>query len=152
MPWWKFWGENDDVQEQGLDYYEEGVSLARQERYHEALTSFRLAVREDPDNVAALEQMGVVYTRIGMTDEAIKMYRKVLERKADSAAAHYGLGFLLRKRGELEEATRHLETFLEHQPDDPSANEHVSHAREVLDRMREEMESRADTDPTPADA
>lgn len=152
MAWWKLWEEKDEAETDGLDYYQEGVELAREERYHEALTSFRLAVREDPDNVAALEQMGVVYTRIGMTDEAIKTYRKVLESREGSAAAHYGLGFLFRKRGDVPRAIGHLEAFLENQPDDPAASEHVTHAREVLGELQEETTSTAGTDTTPADA
>lgn len=133
MAWWKFWS---DEQEESPDYYREGVDLARQERYHEALTSFRLARREDPDDVAPLEQIGVVYTRIGMTDEAIKAYRQVLEEEPDSPAAHYGLAFLMRKRGRREEAAEHLEAFLAREPDGPDAREHVQHAREVLARLR----------------
>ena len=60
------------------DYYQEGLDLAGQERFHEALTSLRLALRERPGDVATLEQIVVVYTRMGMTDEAIKMYQRAL--------------------------------------------------------------------------
>lgn len=135
MPWWKFWSDEEGDGE-SPDYYREGVDLARQERYHEALTSFRLARREDPDDVAPLEQIGVVYTRIGMTDEAIKAYRQVLEEEPGSAAAHYGLAFLLRKRDRPAEAAEHLEAFLAAEPEGPDAREHVRHAQEVLDELR----------------
>ena len=56
MSWWKFWSDEED-DAAPPDYYEEGVELARKEKYHEALTSFRLALRESPENVAAMEQM-----------------------------------------------------------------------------------------------
>lgn len=134
MSWWKFWERGGD-REESPDYFREGVSLAEQERYHEALTSFRLALRENPDDPAALEQMGIVYTEIGMTDEAMKTYRRVLEEAPSSPAAHYGLGFLLLKRGQEEEAARHLKIFLADPPEGPEAREHVRHAEETLERL-----------------
>lgn len=135
MSWWKFWQE-EEVAGEDPDYYAEGVALVRQERYHEALTSFRLALRERPDDASPLEQMGVVYTRIGMTDEAVKAYRKALERKPDSPGAHYGLGFLLLNRGRHEEASHHLMRFLECAPAQEEASRHVEHAEETLEQLR----------------
>jgi Flp pilus assembly protein TadD len=114
------------------DYYAEALELARAERYHEAITSLRLALRERPGDPVILQQMAVVYTRIGMTDEAIRWYRKALERAPDAQGAHYGLAFLLLRRGEAEEARRHLRLFLARPPMDPDAARHVSHAREIL--------------------
>lgn len=137
MNWWKFWDEESE--EEGTpDYYAEGVELVRQERYHEALTHFRLALRERPDAAAPLEQMGVVYTRMRMTDEAIRAYRKALEREPDSAGARYGLGFLLLRRGRDDEAERHLTAFLEGAPEGEAEPRHVRHARETLEELREE--------------
>ena len=81
MPWWKPWGNDGSPGKEKPDYYEEGIDLSRQERFHEALTSFRLALRENPRDAAALEQMAVVYTRIGMSDEAIKMYARALAER-----------------------------------------------------------------------
>lgn len=135
MSWWKFWQE-EEIGGDEPDYYAEGVALVRQERYHEALTSFRLALRERPDDASPLEQMGVVYTRIGMTEEAVKAYRKALERKSDSPGAHYGLGFLLLNRDRHDEASFHLNRFLECAPDQDEASRHVEHARETLERIR----------------
>lgn len=146
MSWWKFWEDAGNGEDETPDYYAEGVQLAAQERFHEALTSFRLALRESPDDTAALEQMAVVYTRIGMTDEAIKTYRKALDADPESAPAHYGLGFLLLKRGQGESAAEHLEAFLAAAPEDGSASDHVRHARQTLERIRGESEEEAKTD------
>src|SRR5918998_1203506 len=56
------------------DYYEEGSILLREEKFHEALTSFRLALRESPNDTDVLLQIAVTYTRIGMTaDEALSV-------------------------------------------------------------------------------
>ena len=136
VSWWKFWEDGEERGDEAPDYYAEGVDLLRQERYHEALTSFRLALRERPDEAAPLEQMGIVYTRIGMTDEAIKAYRRALDREPDSPAAHYGIGFLLLNRGRDDEAEEHLAAFLERAPGEEAAEKHIRHARETLTSLR----------------
>ena len=90
--WKKIFGNEE---QDHVDYYEEGLQLMNVGKYHEALTSFRLALREDPRDATVLQQIAITYTRIGMTDEAIKTYRAVLEKDAGSSGAHYGIAFLL---------------------------------------------------------
>jgi tetratricopeptide (TPR) repeat protein len=136
MPWWSFLTGAGAKEEDRPDYYREGLELAAEERYHEALTSLRLALREHPGDVATLEQMAIVYTRMGMTDEAIKMYQRALEKDPGSAGAHYGIAFLYLNRGRDTEAAAHLDTFLRSGADIPGSEKHASHARETLERLR----------------
>ena len=136
MSIWDFLGGGRNTTEEQPDYYSEGLELASQERFHEALTSFRLALRERPADVAVLEQMGIVYTRMGVGDEAIKMYRRALEKDPSSAGAHYGIAFLLLNKGRGDEAVEHLERFLETGDDLPGTDRHLRHARETLDGLR----------------
>lgn len=130
MTVWRFF--HRERSQQRPDYYAEALELSQAERYHEAITSLRLALRERPEDPVILQQMAVVYTRIGMTDEAIRWYRKALDRAPEAQGAHYGLAFLLLRRGEVEEARRHLRSFLARPPTDPDAAGHVSHARQIL--------------------
>ncbi len=139
MAWWRIWESDRPSGGAKPDYYEEGVRLARQERFHDALTSFRLALKERPDDVAAIEQMAVVYTRIGLPEEAMKTYWRALELRPGSASAHYGLAFIMLSGGDREEAAGHLERFLE--ADKPGGEEvepRVEHARSTLERLRAE--------------
>lgn len=136
MSIWDFIGGRPPVTEEKPDYYEEGLQLASQERFHEALTSFRLALRERPADVAILEQMAVVYTRMGVGDEAVKMYQRALEKDPGSAGAHYGIAFLLLNKGRGDEAVEHLERFLETGDSIPGTDRHVRHAKETLDGLR----------------
>ncbi len=136
MPWWSFLTGTSGRGDLKPDYYAEGLELAAEERYHEALTSLRLALRERPGDVATLEQIAIVYTRMGMTDEAVKMYQRALEKDPDSAGAHYGIAFLYLNQGRKEEAAGHLETFLGSGVDVPGSGKHVLHARETLDQLR----------------
>ncbi len=149
MSIWDFLGGGQNTTEEQPDYYSEGLELASQERFHEALTSFRLALRERPADVAVLEQMGIVYTRMGVADEAIKMYRRALEKDPSSAGAHYGIAFLLLNKGHGDQAVEHLERFLEAGDALPGTDRHVRHARETLDDLRsgsEETRRPADGD------
>lgn len=133
MSWWRnlISGRSDEGS-QATDYYEEGIDLLRQEKYHEALTSFRLALRESPNDTDVLQQIAVTYTHIGMTDEAVRTYRRVLELKPHAAGAHYGLAFLLLQRTQTDDAIAHLRAFLAHPPRPEDASRHIAHARETL--------------------
>jgi tetratricopeptide (TPR) repeat protein len=137
MSWWKklFYDERD---RDAVDYYREGLDLLRVSKYHEALTSFRLALRETPGDVAVLQQIAIAYTRIGMTDEAVKTYRSVLAKDPRAMGAHYGLAFLLLRQGEVAEAAEHLRAFLADPPRGTDADKHITYARETLAELEGE--------------
>ncbi len=131
MPWWnKVFGGSGQAGK--VAYYDEGLELIAEDKVHEALTSFRLALKASPGDVVVLQQIAIAYTRIGMTEEAEKTYRHVLQKDPQSAGAHYGLAFLLVRSGRETEAVPHLRAFLENAPAGQEASEHVSHARETL--------------------
>ena len=66
MSWWNklFAGTGDDG---SVDYYQEGLELLSEGKHHEALTSFRLALKDAPGDPVVLQQIAIAYTRIGMT-------------------------------------------------------------------------------------
>lgn len=133
MSWWRslISGRSDDSSGH-TDYYKEGTDLIRQEKHHDALTSFRLALRENPNDTDVLQQIAVTYTHIGMTDEAVRTYRRVLELKPQTPGAHYGLAFLLLQRGSTDDGVAHLRAFLAHPPRLADAERHIAHARQTL--------------------
>lgn len=134
MAWWKkLLGRGDESEK--VDYYAEGLALMKEERFHDALTSFRLALKESPGDAVVLQQIAIAYTRIGMTEEATKTYRHVLQKDPEAAGAHYGLAYLLLRRGEEGEAVEHLEAFLSNPPRGPEAGEHIAHARATLAQL-----------------
>jgi tetratricopeptide (TPR) repeat protein len=133
-------GQDDDR----VDYYREGLELLQVGKFHEALTSLRLALREAPGDAAVLQQMAIAYTRIGTTDEAIRTYRQVLERDPHAVGAHYGLAFLLLRDGRKDEAIDHLRAFLAAPPGSAEAAQHISHARETLATLTGEPREEAE--------
>lgn len=148
MDFWKKLFKNDV---QDVDYYAEGMELMGVGKYHDALTSFRLALRDDPTDPTVLQQIAMTYTRIGMTDQAVKTYRTVLERDPHSSGANYGLAFLLLRNDQKTEAAQHLEAFLASAPSGPEASRHVEHARRTLAELRGEAPT-AEGASEPADA
>ncbi len=128
--WRRLFGGGE--QEQRVDYYDEGMELLSDGKFHEALTSLRLALKENPGDPVILQQIAIAYTRIGMTDEAAKTYRHVLQKDPKASGAHYGLAFLLIRSGQSKDAVPHLEAFLADPPDGPTAAEHISHAKATL--------------------
>jgi tetratricopeptide (TPR) repeat protein len=120
-----------------VDYYDEGVGLLTDGKFHEALTSFRLALKESPGDAIVLQQIAICYTRIGMVDEAAKTYRHVLQKNPASSGAHYGLAFILLRSDQPHESIRHLEAFLANAPNGDDATSHVEHARWTLAQLRE---------------
>lgn len=133
MTWWKFWEKGSDGG--SPDYYEEGCVLVDRELYHEALTSFRLALKDNPDDPATLEQMAVVYTHIGLHEDAARAYERAIELRPRSPSAHYGLAFLQLREGQRFEAAGHLRAFLEYAKPDRVDERQIDHARRTLDRL-----------------
>ena len=119
-----------------LDYLNEALALERQGDYDAALTSYRLALRQRPNNHKVLQNMAIAYSKLGQLDEAIRCYRRALAIEPTLSGAHYGLAFLLLRRGEVSDAAFHLEAFLMEPPKSPEAERWVKHAQKTLDEMK----------------
>jgi tetratricopeptide (TPR) repeat protein len=138
MSWWsRLLGDKSDgeLKPKRLDYLSEALTLERQGDYDAALTSYRLALRDSPNEPKIHMNMAIAFSRTGRLTEAIGSYRKALEITPENSGAHYGLAFLLLKRDERDEAMRHLEAFLEHPPQGAEAERWVQHARETLESL-----------------
>src|SRR5437870_3444296 len=85
----------DEINPQRLDYLNEALALERQGDYDSALTSYRLALRDHPNDARILQNMAIAFTKTRRIDEAIRHYRRALELDRELAGAHYGLAFLL---------------------------------------------------------
>ena len=125
-----------ELKPQRLDYLSEALALERQGDYDAALTSYRLALRDRPNDPRILQNMAIAYSRIGQLDEAIRAYRRALELNPELAGAHYGLAFLLLKRGDSANAAEHLNAFLANPPKSAEAERWIRHARQTLGRLQ----------------
>jgi tetratricopeptide (TPR) repeat protein len=76
--------------------------------YQSAERGFRSVLREEPRNVAALSNLGVIYSRTDRTDEAITVYRRALQLSPDDKALLLNLGLVYLRR---EDHSRALPLF-----------------------------------------
>ncbi len=122
----------ETLQPQRLDYLNEGLALERQGDFEAALTSYRLAFRDDPNDSRILLNMAIAFTKTGQPEEAIRHYKRALELDASLVGAHYGVAFLLLKRGDVQQAAEHLREFLSRPPKGPDADRWIRHAESAL--------------------
>src|ERR1044071_9799457 len=139
MSWWsRLTGGKSEggLKPQRLDYLSEAMALERQGDYEAALTSYKLALRDHPNDTKILQNMAIAFTRTHRPEEAIRYYRASLDIKPDLSGANYGLAFLLLKRGDRSGAEKHLEAFLVKPPGGAEAERWVKHARDTLETLR----------------
>ena len=130
-------GKSDrGLKPQRLDYLNEALALERQGDFDAALTSYRLALRDHPNDPRILQNMAIAYSRTGRLEEAVRAYRRALVLDPLLSGAHYGLAFLQIKRGDVAEATRHLQAFLDAPPSGAEAERWVRHAQQTLAELQ----------------
>ncbi|HSB55223.1 MAG TPA: tetratricopeptide repeat protein, partial [Gemmatimonadales bacterium] len=78
MGFWRrlFGGDQKNLKPQRLDYLNEALALERQGDYESALTSYRLALRDNANDPRILQNMAIAFTKTGQLDEAIRHYRR----------------------------------------------------------------------------
>lgn len=120
------------VKPQRLDYLNEALALERQGDFDAAIVSYRLALRDHPNDSRILQNLAIALSRTGKVEDAVRHYRRALEIDPSLAGAHYGLAFLLLRRGEPEGASKHLRAFLANPPRGPEGARWVEHAESAL--------------------
>jgi tetratricopeptide (TPR) repeat protein len=129
-------GKSGSPKPQKLDYLSEGLALERQGDYDAALTSYRLALRDQPSNYKVLQNMAIAYTKLGQIDQAIRCYRGALQVQPKLSGAHYGLAFLLLRRRDISDAAFHLDAFLMDPPKGEEAERWIKHAQSTLEAIQ----------------
>ena len=136
MSWWSRLLGGKSNADKRVDYLSEAIALERVGDFDAALTSYRLALREQPHDPKILQNIAIAYSRTGRMEEAIRSYRRALELAPEQSGAHYGLAFLLLKRGDRAGAMSHLDNFLAKPPTEPESAQWVRHAEQTLSALR----------------
>src|SRR4051794_13770225 len=145
--WRRLFGQEpkQPLRPQRLDYLNEGLALERQGDFEAALTSYRLALRDNPTDSRILLNMAIAFTKTSQPDEAIRHYRRALEVDQTLGGAHYGVAFLLLKRGDTQQAAEHLRAFLARPPKGPDAERWVKHAESELQKIDKTSQKASET-------
>ena len=138
MTWWRrLTGGTSGRGSRPTDFLAEALELESRGDYSNALTSYRLALRERPDDLRVLQNIAIAFSKTGQPEEAIRTYRRALQLDPNLAGAHYGLAFLLLKRNDTAHAAMHLEAFLRNSKEtDSRAARFRAHAQGTLDTLR----------------
>lgn len=138
MTWWRrLVGGTSGRESRPTNFLAEALDLEARGDFPSALTSYRLALRENPDDLRVLQNIAIAFSKTGQPEEAIRAYRKALQIDPDLAGAHYGLAFLLLKRSDTAHAGMHLEAFLRNtKGTDPDSERFRAHAQRTLDGLR----------------
>ncbi len=138
MTWWRrLVGGTSGREPRPTDFLAEALELESRGDFANALTSYRLALREQPDDLRVLQNIAIAFSRTSQPEEAIRTYRRALQLAPDLAGAHYGLAFLLLKRGDTAHAGLHLEAYLENSKEgDAATAKFRTHAQRTLDRLK----------------
>lgn len=70
-------------------------------RIEAAARGYHALLIEDPQNAAALQNLGVIYEQCGQAEDAARAFERVVELDPSSAPAHANLGNALRLCGRL---------------------------------------------------
>jgi len=131
-------GAPDRDSSRPVNFLAEALDLEKRGDYSNALTSYRLALRENPDDLQVLQNMAIAFSRTSQPEEAIRSYRRALQIDPELAGAHYGLAFLLLKRGYTAPAAVHLEGFLRNTTgSDAQSAKFRAHAEQTLKELQE---------------
>ena len=138
MTWWRrLVGGTSGRDGRPTDFLAEALDLESRGDFANALTSYRLALRERPDDLRVLQNIAIAFSKTRQPEEAIRTYRRALQLAPDLAGAHYGLAFLLLKRGDTAHAGIHLEAYLRNSSDsDAAASKFRAHALKTLDELK----------------
>lgn len=118
-------------------HYDEGITLAQQGKFNEAIDAFSAALALKPDYLEAMTHLGMALAAAGRTDEAIARDEEALRLAPDQAVVHSNLGALLAGRGRTAEALEHFKDAVRLQPTLAEAQDNLGLALAQQDRVDE---------------
>ena len=103
-----------------LDY---GIFLAdHRQRFEQAVTHLRAAVRLDPNSAATRLGLGYVLNQNGDPNSAMKELQLAVEREPSNPQAHLYLAGAFEQKGDLPQSRRHYEEVIRYNPSHHAAH------------------------------
>ncbi len=114
-----------------------GNVLKSRGELEQAAAAYGTAVRADPPDVDALQQLAFVESRLGRYDDAHRDFRSLLALAPDAYRGHHNFGLLQLETGYAEEALASFRRALALQPDSIETLACTGHALRDLGRLDE---------------
>ena len=102
-------------------YLQMGLAYAEQEKYAEAIESYKKSLAIKPDQDSAYYNMGIAYAEQEKYDEAIACYKKSLQINPDKDSAYYNMGLAYAEQEKYEEAIGFYKKSLAIKPNQDAA-------------------------------
>ena len=116
----------------------QGAVTAHQEgRLEEAEHLYRSILKDNPNNLNAYNNLGVLLQSLNRFEEAIDCSKKAINLKPDYTEAHYNLGISLEKLNKFEEAEKIYRKALDLKPDYAEAYNNLGNTLHKLSRFNE---------------
>lgn len=106
---------------QGIDYYKTG-------QYDDAISSFRAAIKLDPNYIDAYYNLGSVLEYLQQYEAALSIFKQIIVRKPDDYDSIYKAAWLSSKLGEAQKAKTYLSII---PPNSPRAGDAKALAAEL---------------------
>ncbi len=121
--------------QKGNPSFKLGNEYARDGLYREALSSYRTAQKQEPDNPAIVRNIGIVELKLGLYDKAILSLTKSLSYFTNNFETNYYLAEALRAKNDLDNAIFRYQRALEINPKDIQAKKGLAWCLMTIDRL-----------------
>ncbi len=110
-------------------WYREARTLADSGRLDEAADLYVRIIDRDPRHVRALNNLGIVYDRLGRYDEALVQYREALQQEPENVKLLSNIGAVLGTLGRYAEAESELHRALRLAPESPDVLQNLGYVQ-----------------------
>ena len=140
----------DPLKVKAVEFYNAGVDAYDEGEIGQALGHWLDAVKLDPNDAAAHNNLGGALYNKGEFDAAMEHLNAALRIDPDDAITHYNFGVAMQAKGELDAAIEHYNAALRIDPDSAKAHSNLSvalAAKGELDRAIEHCNAARRIDP-----
>jgi tetratricopeptide (TPR) repeat protein len=121
--------------QKGNPSFKLGNEYARDGLYREALSSYRTAQKQEPDNPAIVRNMGIIELKLGLYDRAIASLTKSLAYFTNNFETNYYLAEAFKGKNDLDSAIFRYQRALEINPKDIQAKKGLAWCLMTVDRL-----------------
>ncbi|CAN2047651.1 O-antigen biosynthesis protein [Candidatus Magnetomoraceae bacterium gMMP-1] len=112
-----------------------GEFLFAENRLREAIQCFNKIVEEEPTNISAFNNLGVIAHKLSQMESAEKFFLEALSFDPNHLNAHMNLADVYMESGHFEEASRHLKQAMQINDKDPSLWESLGNYYQKMGRI-----------------
>lgn len=105
----------------------------------------------DPEDITALNQLGIIYGKFGLYNNAQEMFQKVIKSKAENPEAYCNLGNIYYLQEKFDLAMTQYKLSLELDPNNAMTHINLSMVyfkKKMIDKAKEEFNKAKELDPT----